>query len=439
MSLLRHQLGMTGRSLARSPGLTLVLVGGIALGITIAITFTSIYYLLARDPIPHKSDRLFYVQLDNWGTDRAFDDEDPERPPDQLNWVDTLALMESDVPTHQSGMYKTELVVFPAEGSRPVHERARLCYRGFFGMFEPPFRYGGPWQESADVGPEPVVVLSSDLNRRLFGGGDSVGRTVRIQDREFRVVGVLDPWRPIPKYFDPHNDPKEAPDDLYLPFRFGTILGAATAGNRYGWLIPEDRSFEGSLHSELLWIQMWVQLDSEEQRTRYQDFIDAYTAEQRRLGRYPKPEHNNRVLDVREWLELEGVVPDDTRNLPLLGWLFLGVCSLNLIAVLLGKFLAQAPEVGVRRVLGAHPRTIFLQYLMESAAVGVAGGAAGLLLSVLGLRTAGRMLGDPEIFHLESTMVLLGVFLAIGSGLLAGVYPAWRVSRVAPSSYLSVQ
>ena len=63
-------------------------------------------------------------------------------------------------------------------------------------MFDVPFRYGGPWTREADAKLEQVVVLSEAMNDRLFGGRNSVGQTLRIEDREFRVVGVLAGWQP---------------------------------------------------------------------------------------------------------------------------------------------------------------------------------------------------------------------------------------------------
>ena len=60
-------------------------------------------------------------------------------------------------------------------------------------MFEVPFLYGSGWGSTADEGPEPVVVLAKRTNERLFGGENSVGRKIRIEDREFTVVGVTEP------------------------------------------------------------------------------------------------------------------------------------------------------------------------------------------------------------------------------------------------------
>ena len=62
----------------------------------------------------------------------------------------------------------------------------------------------------------------------------------------------------------------------------------------------------------------------------------------------------------------------------MVGLLFLVVAAVNLIGLLLGKFLARADEVGVRRALGASRRDVFLQHLVECQVVALLGGAIGV-------------------------------------------------------------
>jgi putative ABC transport system permease protein len=120
--------------------------------------------------------------------------------------------------------------------------------------------------------------------------------------------------------------------------------------------------------------------------------------------------------------------------------LFLAVCSVNLIGILLGKFLGRAPEVGVRRALGASKRSIFMQHLVECELIGLLGGAVGIGLSALALRLINGLFPDSAFdFALDLNMVGAGVLLSLVAGLVAGVYPAWRICRVAPATHLKLQ
>jgi len=58
-------------------------------------------------------------------------------------------------------------------------------------MFEPPFAYGGPWDRKQDDEHARVIVLTKDTNEKLFGGQNSVGKTVRMDGIDYTIVGVL--------------------------------------------------------------------------------------------------------------------------------------------------------------------------------------------------------------------------------------------------------
>jgi putative ABC transport system permease protein len=427
-------------SLRRNPVLSTLLIAAIALGVAVSTAFVTVYYIYSGNPIPAKSDQLYYVQMDNWNPDRPYSRRRPEMPPEQITYRDMQGIMTSDIPTYQSGMFVASLTVHPPDTEqRPFRERVRMCFSDFFPMFEVPFLYGGGWDRGSDRGPEPVVVIDAATNDRLFGGGNSVGKTVRIEDRPFTVTGVLAPWRPSPRFYDPHTGPNSVPEGIYMPFEFVRVFEVETAGNLLIWTdLEESAAFEEFLASEAIWIQMWVQLDTAEQRQVYSDFLDAYVMEQKKLGRFGRP-LNNRLLDVMQWLEDQEVVPEEATGMLVISLLFLLVCAVNLIGILLGKFLARAPEVGVRRALGASRASVFLQHIVECELVGIIGGVIGLGLSALCLGMINRLLDNGDQFGLDLPMVAAGIGLSLVAGLVAGLYPAWRICRMAPAIHLKLQ
>jgi len=183
---------------------------------------------------------------------------------------------------------------------------------------------------------------------------------------------------------------------------------------------------------------MWAQLDDEEQVQSYRAFLDAYAKEQKKLGRFQRP-LNNRLSPVMTMLKDQGAVPEQAVGVLIISLLFLTVCSVNLIGVLLGKFLARAPEVGVRRALGASRRWVFVQHLIECEMIASLGAVLGLGLAALGLELLNRMFQAQFDFRLDLPMVGAGILLALVSGLIAGVYPAYRICRIAPAMYLKTQ
>lgn len=428
------QLGL--RSLKRNPILTALMVVGIALGIAASMTTLTVMHLMGSDPIPWKSAKLHYVQLDNWDPDNAFNDDG--RPPDQVTYRDAMALMEAGKADKQAAMFKLALPVQPENPEvKPFQSLVRVTYADFFGMFEPRFEYGGPWDRKQDSEHARVVVLGKDANEKLFGGQDSVGKSVRLNGIDYTVTGVLDDWKLRSKYYDLTNGAFSDPDEMFMPFTTAVDLKQRGSGNNSCWKSPGS-GWEAYLNSECVWMQMWVQLDSPERLAEYKAFLDNYVNEQKKLGRFPRP-LNNRLLDVNQWMQDQRVVSNDVQVQTGLGFAFLAVCLVNTIGLLLAKFTRKAGEIGLRRALGASRREVFKQFLIESGVIGISGGVLGLVLTALGLLGVRALYAQYRtVASLDWSMVLLTIVLAVVSALLAGLYPTWRACRVQPAAQLKV-
>ena len=437
--MLSYNVKIALKSLRRNPILTALLVGAIALGICVSTTFIALRHIFAKDPLPGQSSNLFYVRLDNWDPARAYVAEDPRSIPSQVTYRDAMALMKSTIPTRQSVSFKTTSFIHPdPKMGRPFAQNIRVAYSDFFTMFRLPFQYGGPWDKAADAKPEQVVVLDQAMNQRIFGGGNSVGRSVRIDERTYKVVGVLAPWRPATKFYDMSQNPNAALEGVFMPFKFTTILNLGTSGNSDGWKNCCN-SFEEFLGSEAVWLQYWVELPKGEQRAAFQQYLENYVRDQKKLNRFERPLHVE-LTSLPDLMKEFQAVPPAVKSMSIVSVLFLVVCSLNLVGLLLAKFLARIPEVSVRRALGASRLQVFWQHVVECELVGIAGGLIGLALSLGTLKVIARFVPNgAEILHLDAEMILVSVLLSLVAGLLAGMYPSWRVCSVAPAMQLKVQ
>jgi putative ABC transport system permease protein len=434
-----YYLKLAARSLGRTPAVSALMVLAIGLGIGVCMTMLSVYALMSGDPIPHKSDRLYAVQLDSWDPNQpAFE---PDEPPRQLTWRDSMALAERTPPgvpfAAMAGVGLT-FEVRDARDVRPEIVSGRATTADFFSLFDVPFLYGAGWDRLADADAAHVVVLSRELNDKLFGGEDSTGRSVEAGGQVLRVVGVIDDWSPTPRFYDLNSGVFDQTEDAFMPL-------AVFDRHREDWGINgsincwEPPPAEGLFASECVFTQFWVELPDEAARRDYQAFLDAYVQEQKRLGRFQRP-LNNRLSDVNDWLEINEVVADDNRVLLGLSFMFLGVCLLNMVGLLLAKFLGRAGDVGVRRALGASRAEVFKQHLTEVGLLGAAGGVAGLALAWGGLAGIRALYEDYErVAHLNLELVLVALGLAVVAGLAAGIYPAWRICRIAPAVYLKTQ
>jgi putative ABC transport system permease protein len=95
----------------------------------------------------------------------------------------------------------------------------------------------------------------------------------------------------------------------------------------------------------------------------------------------------------------------------------------------------RAPEIGVRRALGASRGDIYRQFLAEAAMVGMAGGVLGLVFTAIGMLGLG-MVFEPQIArlaHLDASLMLLTLLVAITATVVAAFYPTWRAAQVQPA------
>lgn len=440
--MLGYYLRLAVKSFRRTPGLTALMVCAIALGISTCIVTLTVYHAMSGNPIWWKNNVLYAVTMDGWDPSPTdpYSSAHPELAPPQLTYRDAEYLYQSPIPRRKVIMTELLGMLSGAPGqSVPVRVMTRATTRDFFAMFDVPFQYGGWWDAAADTGPAPVIVLSKEENDLLFGGADSVGRTILWNGHRFRVVGVLKEWNPLPKFYDLTTRPWGSPEDAYVPFRWGPTLQQLPAGNSSCWGARPVTTYQDFIGSECVWIEMWAELPTAQARERMQAYIDSYWAAQRKAGRFQRP-MNNHLTNVSGWLEVNRVVSSDSRILLRLAFAFLTVCLINTVGILLAKFLRAAPTTGLRRALGASRKQIFLQHLAEVAALSLAGAALGLGLGVVGLAAVHALYASGgaygQLAHFDPIGIAWALALAALSTLAAGLYPAWTVGRLPPSLYL---
>ncbi|MEO5811472.1 MAG: ABC transporter permease [Rhodanobacter sp.] len=427
-----YYLDLALRSLKRNKVLTTLMVLALALGIGACITTLTVLKLLSGDPMPQNSSRLFYPGVDPRPAEGYVAGK--SKPADTLTYIDAMNLLHARTAERQVVTALTETKIAPQQiGQRPFFSDGVMTTSDFFPTFNVPFQYGGGWSAADENDHARVAVIAGFLNDKLFAGANSVGKVIRINEHDYRVIGVLKPWSPQPRFYAHMLGGRNYGDGdaVFLP------LQSARADD----MNPESvNCYAMGDMSKLetapcMWLGMWVELRDASDAAAYKAFLANYVQQQMALGRLHRPDVALPAL--MPWLRSMQIVPDDVRLQAGLAFGFLLICVVNTVGLLLAKCLRRSREIGVRRALGASRWAVFAQFMVEAGMIGLAGGVLGLGFAELGLWAIRHQPAQyASLAHLDVQMFFTTFVVALVASLVAGILPAWRACVVAPAPQL---
>jgi len=440
--MFRYSFELAALGLRRFPKSTVLVVLTVALGLAACMTTLTLLHVLSADPLPGRSQDLYLAWVDtvlakpsNAGADVMALNGWKTTNYHNIKLGDAQALLTARRAARQTVVADMEADEVADDGRRAQNQQVVLATTSdFIPMFGVILRHGRDWTPAEDAARTPVAVIDTGLAQKLFGTANAVGRSVRLKHTLFRVVGVIEPFAPQPRFYALGTGAysSDGGENLYLPYTAALDAGLSpydADGCDASYKSSNTSDFDPARCASL---GLWVQLDAPAQVSAYRRFLQDYVERQKALAGFDK-KPRSALTGVADWLKQNDVVPDSARLNVWLAGSFLLLCMLNVAGLLSARFLRRSGEVGMRRALGAPRRAVFLQHVLESGLACLAGGVLALPLTLLGLWILRQQGNDfAGLAHLDPAMFATLFMLALAVGALVGLLPAWRVSVVEP-------
>jgi putative ABC transport system permease protein len=388
------------RVMSRTPSFAVTVVSVLALGIGASTTIFSIVNAVLLRPLPFEEpERLVRIFTRTPGG-RLFE----LSPGKFYDWQRDAQSFEGMAMYQCCGF--RELALTGTGAARTV--RATAVSAGFFDVVRARPALGRVFRTEEDTpGGRHAVVLSDRFWRTEFGGhSDVIGRTVKLNDEAYTIVGVMPAAASVESWTGMASD-------VWIPLA----------------LPDEQRSVRGGHNRDGV-----ARLKRDVELAQAQAEIDAISA---RLAReFPQ-------TDGRGWgvviIPMQEEIVGDSRTmlfmlLGAVGLVLLIACA-NVGNLLFTRALSRRKEIAIRSALGAGRGRVFQQLLTEALLLAGAGGALGLLLAYGTLTSASRLLASQvpraEEISIDRAVLMFAVGVSMLAGMLAGTLPAVRAGRSA--------
>jgi predicted permease len=401
-----HDLRFAFRQLVKSPGLTVVIVLSLAAGIGANTVVFSWIQAVFFDPLPGVADGAGLLVIDPRDRNGSYLES---------SWLDYCDVRAQQ--TSFRAIAATRLRPLNLGGPAGQEERvwAELVSDNFFQLLrlQPALGRFFTSEEATRPGASPVAVISHSFwQHRLDGNSDVLGRTLRLNDVVFTIVGVA------PKEFQ--GSTVGLGLDLWVPF---TMIGQLVpSGKELGRRDKRSLMLLADLKPGVTSRQAGAELEAIYRRL-------AQTYPDTNAGVFPD------LLPL--WRSPKGaqkIMLGALGTQQALVFLVLLVVCANTANLLLARATVRRKEIGIRLALGAGRLRIIRQLLTESVLLALLGSAAGLVLSLWGIEALYHIplpgnLPIKMTAHLDGPGCAFSVLLGVACGIVFGLAPALQLTR----------
>ncbi|MEP6914069.1 MAG: FtsX-like permease family protein, partial [Acidobacteriota bacterium] len=311
-------------------------------------------------------------------------------------------------------IYEGERTVHSYINGRKISSALKRTDDEFWRILEFTFLEGSAYSTQDVADARFVAVINATTRQRFFDGRPALGQTLEADGQRFRVIGVVEDVSEL------RTDPYA---EIWVPYTTSKTdaYKVEMMGGWHAMALAKDQATRPAIHEEFNSRLLRVELPDPKH---YEAIVAPFETKFESFARFV-PTADRKDPESQVW-KLVGLLAG-------LGLLFVLIPTVNLVNINISRIMERASEIGVRKAFGAPARTLVGQFLVENILLTLIGGAIGFVLSILVLRALGRSgLFSYAQFSINPRVFAYGMALAVLFGLISGVYPAWRMSRLKP-------
>ena len=264
---------------------------------------------------------------------------------------------------------------------------------------------------------EKVAVITEDMKDKYFGDATTViGKYIEADNVKYRVTGVVKN-EPVTSYL--------TYSDIYLPYTVSKsdYKNKSYGGGYTGILLARTKADVPKMAKEYEQVIQKVPVENKKMYNKLYSHAESY------IAGYVNT-NNEKQSGVVLVLTVLGTFV----------FLFMLLPTLNLININITRIMERSSEIGVRKAFGASSSTLVYQFIVENIILTLIGGVTGLILSVIVIYfiNSANLIANLEL-SINFTVLSIGLLVCLFFGLLSGVYPAWRMSKLNVVTALKAQ
>lgn len=331
------------------------------------------------------------VSLFNMGSSTVFDEELAYSIRESVKGIDSVAIRDTGNATVRHGQESESVTIYGVSSTYGDMQKLEIMDGSFFSMED-------------NMNRERVVVLGYDVAMDLFPGGDAIGNYVSIyrkQAKTYRVIGVLEDTS--------GSSTGNTNNNVYMPYyTYSQNIRKLTSVSTYYFQVGSDYSAT-DVASDIKTYMSSLTSSSEYYVSTAQEFLDMA----------------NSIMETL------------TTFLSAIAAISLIVGGIGIMNIMLVTVVERTREIGIRKALGATPKTIRHQFLVEAMVLSICGGIIGILFGV----SVSYVVASALSYTLKLSMmsIVLSIVFSSAVGIFFGWYPAAKASSLDPIQALSYE